>query len=131
MTTVECAECGSTHGVREFIHNDDECPSCGVGHVVPRLHAALYAVQRDEHRGWSLEELLGEYGLDHDDACNLLMALGVSAGAALDVERRLQGWPGSRWRRLVGLTREEEARHVREVTETVREYGLEVGVFEE
>lgn len=131
MTTAECVECGEKHGVEEWISAGDACPSCGTPHVVPHIHAAITALERDELRGQGFGEVLDKYGLDSTDAADLLLAIGVSADAALGVERRLQGWPGSEWRRLVGLTREEERRNVREVRQALEEYGVDIDVWSE
>lgn len=131
MTRAECSECGETHALQDWIGNDDACPSCGTPHEVPRLQAALQAFERGEVGGKSFGEVLDDYGLGPVDGTNLLLALGVSAETGLDVERRLQGWPGSRWRRLVGETREEERRHATEVRDVLGEYGVSIGVFED
>lgn len=128
---VECAECGDRHNVAEWISEEDSCPSCGTPHVVPRLHAALKALQQGSLEGMSFEEVLDMYGLDHDGAANLVLALGASADAAFDLERTLEGWPRSEWRRFIDRTRDEERRHINELEQVLGNYGINLDIYSE
>lgn len=131
MTQAECSECGEKYGLEDWVASGNRCPGCGTRHVVPHLHAALHAARQGELRGQGFDEVLEDYGLDPVNAANLLLTLGVSAEAALGVERRLQGWPGSEWRRLVGVTRREERRNMEEVRDTLGEFGVDIDVWGE
>ncbi|MDY6775127.1 MAG: hypothetical protein SV253_03475 [Halobacteria archaeon] len=123
---IDCADCGVERSLRDWIHDDGVCDSCGCRHVFSRIHAALRSATDGELEGWSLEEVVEEFGLSDDEAVSLLVALGVSHSAAVDIERTYLGdWPRSEWRRLIGRTRESEREDRRETREKLEEYGIE------
>ncbi|MDY7082808.1 MAG: hypothetical protein SXQ77_10480 [Halobacteria archaeon] len=125
---VECTECGDERRLADWIEND-VCPECGTAHLVPRLHVAVDAIESGKLEGWKFQDLLEKFGLDHDDAANLLLVLGVSAEAAFDVERTVvQEWERSEWRRLIDETREEEREHFEEVERVLSRYGVALGL---
>ncbi|MDY6780424.1 MAG: hypothetical protein SV760_07760 [Halobacteria archaeon] len=123
---ADCAECGGRHSLGDWLREDGSCPDCGADHVVPRLRLAVEAVEKGDFDGRELGEVVDELGLSSEDVTNLLLRLGCSAEAALDVQRVVfSGWERSGWRRFVGRTREEERRNLKEVEEELDAYGVE------
>lgn len=123
---IECADCGDERSFEEWLE-ESTCPSCGTRHLVPRLHAALDGLRAGEHEGWTLSEVADAYDLGSPDAVDLLVVLGCSPRAALDVSRTVVGGrPRPEWRRLVGRTREEEKASFEEARSVLAPHGVGV-----
>lgn len=121
---VDCAACGTVRPLRGWMA-DAACPDCGEPHVVPRLPTALEAIERGDYESRRFGRAVAEYGLGVDGAVDLMLALGCDPAAALDVGRVVvDGRPRSEWRRWIGETREEEARHIEAAEEVLGEHGV-------
>lgn len=128
---VDCAACGRVRPLRDWIA-DDDCPSCGETHVVPRRPTARRAVERGDYEGRRVERVVDDYDLGVTGAVDLLLALGCDASAALDVARVVvDGRPRSEWRRWIGETREEERRHIDEAERVLGAHGVVLDFPEE
>lgn len=123
-TTVDCVECGSEYTLRQW-RDSHRCRGCGEPHEIPWLVHAVEAVERGVCSGSTLTEVVEGFGLSGDDAADLLMALGCSAEAAVDVERTVfDGRVRSEWRRLVNRTREKELENYSEVADVLEGHGV-------
>lgn len=128
---VVCTGCGTVRPLRDWMA-DDDCPSCGETHVVPRLPTARRAVERGDYEGQRFERIVEDYRLGTTGAVDLLLALGCGADVALDVARVVvDGRPRSEWRRWIDETREEEKRHVDEAERVLGAHGVVLDYPEE
>lgn len=129
---VDCADCGATHPLEDWIEADDDCPSCGTAHVVPRLPAARRALEQGDFDGGTLTDVADGFGLEGGDVVDLLLAVRCDPAGALDVARvAIGGRPRSEWRRWIGETREQELENVARVERVLEEHGVAVDYPEE
>lgn len=129
---VECAACEATQRLSEWIASDGRCGACDEPHVIPTLPAAERAVTSGDFEGRELCDVVDAFDLDAVGTTDLLLALGCSAAAALDVSRVVvDGRPRSEWRRWIDETRSEEADQIAEAEAVLDSHGVELEYPEE
>ncbi len=129
---ISCIDCDRSSSLERWINNNDSCPNCNSYHIIPRLHLAKKSITERDFEGKGFSEVLESFNLDESGGTNLLILLGVSEEAAIDVERViLQNWPRIDWRRTIGRTRENEERNFQEVRDALDRYGVVIEIPEE
>ena len=124
---VECIECGRPTSLDEWLRNHDSCPTCSTKHILPRTRIALDAIENRETEAMEYTEVLELLGFTPQESTTLLLALGCSPEAALDIERTVVGdTPQPEWRRKIGETRKEMEDNLRETRTLLDKYGVKL-----
>lgn len=111
--------------MESWMYGDGGCPSCSTRHVLPRIQITYDAFEDGDVEGWSYLEVMDRLGLSPEESTTVLLKLGCSPDAALDVERTVLGdTPMSEWRRTIDETREQMRKNLGEVTDLLSEFGV-------